>query len=505
MNSIRAVLLLLVLIVISIATRVYQLDGRVDYFSPCQIITLTALEIWQEKGLSESHYSPIQTYSNEGDKFNTPYVRVEDKEGNNFYVSYPPFAFLFAHAFFTSTGIYPSHLPLQALNIFLHLLSALLLYLVICFHSHKAWQSLFLPAIVGFAAYLFLPVVLYAHTQVFFPDMMGNLLWIAGIYAALKVFHQQDKKHFSLLGILIFLGVYSEWICALFAFAVGLSAWVFHREFLSWKKILIVAVIASGFSLALCVIQYSSISGLEDFLKALKGRFGERSGFLGEYYSGKDANMYSATAWLAVARNFHSSFYAIGYFTLATFAAVLVLQKLSLRKLSKQTKLLLALTFIPALLHFFLLFNFNTIHYHAYAKFGIPLCIALGLVTRNLISSLHSFSIAVFLVVFVSALSFSAVYFRTSNPHEMNHPYLTEAAAIIQNEAGKDETVFVKIESDVTIPFFYVSYRAKRNLMPVNSAADAEVKLRKQGKDKGVFFYINERNASYAAEHFILE
>ena len=91
------------------------------------------IQIWYENGIGRYHFAPVLSFNNKADKYinNWASEGMVDKEGNYYYTSYPPFAFIFPYFIFKFLHIYPTHTGLQIFNMILQCLCSIFLFLLI--------------------------------------------------------------------------------------------------------------------------------------------------------------------------------------------------------------------------------------------------------------------------------------------------------------------------------------------------------------------------------------
>src|SRR5690606_25204079 len=129
-----------------------------------------------------------------------------------YYVSHPPFAYYFPFFVFKLLHIRPDVLPLQILNLCFHFISGLFVYFLVCLLSFSRARSLpYRPAIVAFVIYIFLPVTMWFQGNVYMSDMAVHLLFIIGVYIALKMIIRQrfySYKYFFFYALVLGLMIY---------------------------------------------------------------------------------------------------------------------------------------------------------------------------------------------------------------------------------------------------------------------------------------------------------
>jgi len=271
MNRWATYFLLLSIFFISIFLNKELIDHRVHPKNTSSLYALVALENWQQRGLADCKYGVILTYDNPGDKFISIYPRLEDKRGNNYYVSYPPFGYLLAYLPVKLFNIAPSRTYLQVLSLIISFFSALLVYYIICFFFKKDIHHFFLPALSGFICFTFIPILVSIRYNIFLPEAVGYLFWLMAIFFSIKT----QKKTFSKittysLSLVAFLMTYTEWMGIFFSFSFG---WMLYFLEPDWKKniTLRTLIIATLLGVGLTAFQYANINGIAKMFYSFVG------------------------------------------------------------------------------------------------------------------------------------------------------------------------------------------------------------------------------------------
>ncbi len=515
MKSFKTFVFLLILFLISVYIRLPFLTNKVECSDNQYINTLTCLENWKQYGLSAYYFSPVQTYNNPGDKFVTYYKRLEDKKGNNYYVSFPPFAFLFAHFVLKISNIYPGKLPLQIINLFLHLLSAVFIYLIICNLYNKNFKSLFLPAVIAYTVYVFMPVMLYIHTSVYFPEMFGQVIWITGIFFTLKLFKNINyisAKNFWLIGSILFFMIYTEWIGVFYAFTIALICFFKRKKNVKYIILFRTVAISSVLSLLLIFVQYSSINGIGNMIHSSSLRFLERSGLFAAKYSDMGINIYSFSSYIHFFKNINRALIGFGYLSILFFIIILLFKKIKNKiNLANKYTLLLLLSVLPVIIHFFVFFNANAIHFHFMGRLAVPVSLGTGIIIYKLIdlSSVKYKKIVkcgmITVIIFISVIS--VIIFKKDMKNNCNDSFLSNAINIIKSNSKNDEVIFIKTNDNSLQDIIYLSFQTKRNMDRAKNLADAKNKIKQSGKclTKGVFYDFDQLLNTNKIYHFKVE
>ena len=454
---------------------------------------------------------PIYTFPNPNDHYiKCPISGISDDSGNYYYVSYPPFAFIFPHLVFKTLGITPDVLALESLNLLLHFLCALILYLLIgnLLPTNSKTRAISVPALIGAAIYLFAPLPLWHHANVYFADILVQLFFILGLYLSHRMLFMQADKHGRLIPMLLFLTIflmaYTEWIGFLFGICLVGVVLLFRKQVQRGSQVAWIALFALLLSGLLTVFQYSTISGINDFVDIVLNRYTERSGHLGksEFYQ-LNAHLYLGQVYL---RNYFPQFVILAFLGLMLFIV-----KPAQGKLTPQEKAILLLALTPALLHHVVLFEFTLVHDMALVK----TCVFLGILTGVLLYRIQNapaaqeglaFKVVPHFVI-VSMLAFS-VFLYHAHVIEPEGFSFEELGQQIKSQAGPEDTVFFKTTSTlgdflIEAPENFViapqiQYYAGRCIQVVPDKASALAHLKAHNKSQGVIFTIE--NMRYQIE-----
>ncbi len=508
MKLLKLLAILIGVFSISVYFRTPYVEKEVSPYNETSITILTVLENWKTQGVSKYYFAPVQTWQNEGDKYNANYKRLEDKKGNNYYVSYPPFAFLFSYAIISIIDIEPGQVFIQILNIILHFISAFFIYLIICKYCKSDYLKIYPPAIVGFISYTFIPVLLFIHTFDFFSEMMGQVFFIIGIYLYQLIEETKEKTNKKLLflfGFNLFILIYTEWIGVFFAFTLLLISLIKFRKEIFYRKLFKTVLLFSFLAISLLVFQYSYINGFANLTRSLSLRFLERSGFFGEHYSDLGISYTNFDSYKLLFKQVHQTLIGFGYVALILLAWWLFKNKFRLRQMFIRN-LLVIIIVLPIIIEFFVFFNATLIHYICWAKFGIPMSIGIALLIDNFSKkSIVLYKINLLTLTMVAVLFFSIAAFKT-HAKEITHKndHLRDISLIIEACSKDDESIFVSLPKEIRRFNTYFSYMSKRNIMNVESLEVANKILKEKQKVKGVFYTFEPHSNQYSIKHINL-
>lgn len=271
MSRRAGLLSVVVLFVASLLMRAPLLHRTLDSDDWLTLHTLLTISIWNTTGLKAAHYSLVMTWPNDADRF-ISYAGVEDTKGNTYFVSFPPFAFLMAFAFFNFFHLTPSAVWLKLINLALLLPATLCLYLALekMFPTDRILLGR-CASVLGVALFLFDPNVLFSLGSSYFPLILIVPLWIISVFLYCSIQDSPRLNFTALVGFfaLLFIMCYSDWLgfVAAGTFALGAIFGKTARYTNIWlATVSVAAPLAAG---TLVVFQYASIGGLHVLLAAV--------------------------------------------------------------------------------------------------------------------------------------------------------------------------------------------------------------------------------------------
>ena len=206
--SLRFCSVLIFLFLLSVLVRLPTLNRPLSkHHEFCTAVALRVMQVWEQGGISNYGFNPAMNYPNAADKFINNHAsgsgKMHDEQGNYYYTSHPPLAYYLPFFIFKATGLKPDVLPLQLLNLFIHLLCGTGVFLILSNLFSNSEKRLSIPALAGYAAYLFSPATLWFHSNVYMSDMLVQLFFIYGVYAAMIFYFKKNR----------------QWVVALFMFS----------------------------------------------------------------------------------------------------------------------------------------------------------------------------------------------------------------------------------------------------------------------------------------------
>ena len=463
---------------------------------------LQTIRVWDEVGPGTHAFLPVQTWSNPNDKFMTYFERLQNERGDNYYVSYPPFAFVLAWGFCKMLGLPFSVLSITILNLLLQWLAMWFIFgIAKKLIPPREDQFLFWPGLAAAAIFICNPASMRIFSQVYFSESVGTFFFCAFAYFAVGV-SQNPKSFWGLckMGISIFLLVYSEWI-GIFA---GLGFGIFwlvksFRNTTFVKPLATLSLFGLG-ALLLFAYQLDVITGSGDFIANLQERYEARSG-MRDYEKSVGDTVFKEGFWEWFLSTIKVTLYAARwFFPVLMVTAIIYLKRgkfsTGLPKLSKE---LLAVLFIIVLVNFGVLFNFSIIHSYTWVKWGIPLSLAVGWCVHVLLAEKR---MLVGVVVFVSAFFITDLifYYGFGRIDEASE-YMKQQTVFIQKNASLDESIFITTVSEDGDPTFHLTYYTQRNMSNVKTEQEAKDQAIKRGLERYVWFDFNQFENRMEAHH----
>jgi hypothetical protein len=492
-----AMILVVVVFLLFSKNYIFNKQNAVNGF----ILVNTTLSIWNEKSPEEYNYNPVLTYTNSGDKFVTYYKRLEDKEGNNYFVSFPPFSYILAYYFINALQLPMDITSLNILNLLILVAGSILVYFIINLITRKKIFDFSLASLSAMIVYLFIPINNYVAAATYAPEL---IFWLSSIFFFLKIIlhHSQKVLHYILLGISVFLTVYTEWI-GIFLGGSILSYCILNRKEEISRKLFIYVFLFMGLSLLLIFIQYSSLNGTAEMIHALKLRFLERSGFFGPKYSDQGIHIFSFSSWKLFLEKINLTLSGFGYLLL-----ILVFIFILLKKKINYQQGIFKIIFFPLLLpligHVIILFNSNAIHLCCMPKIAVPVAILTGLLIEIFIRNYSRQYIKyITLMLIIITASASVTFLRMNISKDHNSIVAEKQGEYIKKYALPDEAVF--ISKDTSSDFFadlFLTYLSHRNLRYAQGIDDAVYISGNLKKTKGVYFEIHQDTALCKNTHF---
>lgn len=455
---------------------------------------LQAIQVWNETSPAQHAFLPVQTWNNPNDKFITYFPRLENAKGDNYYVSYPPFAFELAWGFCKLFGLPFSVLSITILNLLLQWIAAWCVFcLVKRLFPPLVDTYIYWPGVAAAAVFLCNPASMRIFSQVYFSESVGTALLCIFCYFAVAVSQQPNSLFYTVgAGISLFLMAYTEWVGFFAGLCMGAFWGIKASKQPPFRKLFVLAIIAVSGALLLFVYQLDIISGDGDFIANIQERYMARSGMRAKEKAMGDTVFKAGFAeWLL--STFRVTLYAARWFFPVLLILAVVVYRAKRKVLPSTPRLSKALVFVICsivLLNFLALFNFSLIHSYTWAKWGLPLALCTAWCVHIVSQQKHLKFVALALVLGLFVVDL--VFYQSFGRIDVASPYWQELTAYIKQEAKPDETIYITTLSEEVDPTFHLTYYTRRNMMNVQSQEEAKNHAAKLGRTKMVWFYFNQ-------------
>lgn len=382
-------MLLLILFALSVLVRKNFIHKPLSNKAWVTAHTLTTVSIWQNEGPAKFYFTPVYTFSNQGDRNNGLLGGIKDVNDRYYYVSYPPLTFVAPYLYFSLTGTEASVIGLRYFNLLLHFVTAILLYSMLLLMVGKNWNNPFsLSALFVTMLYLFSSGTLFFHSEIFFADILVQPLFLAQLYFFMRWREERKRADFIKMLFFSFLAIYTEWL-GLFTLFVFFIFVLCDRKITVKEKLLKSGMIGfiTFFTLGLVIWQYIQVSGWDNLLEASINKFSVRSG-----HSGVDGSEYGLSFWNPESWKFLSGHMNGWFLPLINLTGILLPVWLlfmfisPIARITKRESALLLICILPILIHLITFFNFNVVHDMGSLKIMTLVMILLGLAIYKIVA-----------------------------------------------------------------------------------------------------------------------
>ena len=496
MGSKYNILFILLLFSLSVFIRLPNIDRPLSSnYEWVTAHTLVTLLIWQEEGITNHGFNPIYTFPNANDHYiKCPISGVSNSEGDYFYVSYPPFSFIFPFLIFKLFQIEISAVSLQILNLNIHLVCSVLVFLVTYSVLKSNYEKARYPALLGTAIYIFSPINLWNHSNVYFADILVQLFFLLTVYFFYRLTNQafHKKQDYIFFHMALFFMMYTEWLGVLLALCIALYA-LLKKRFLLFSGILLTTT--AFFSLIF--FQYSAIAGHEEYLNTLLNRYSERSGQFGP------AKIYQVESHLFLLQMYLRNFFPFLVIVFFTLILSFSTRKELAITIPPTSIILLLVSLVPVILHHLILFEFTIVHELSLVKASVFIALSVSLLSAPLISVFFKKkyqverSLYLFVVVAMFLLGVYFYYSHIIKPEEYASKRLGNQ---IKETSSETDTIFFK--SNQTYGDFLIEapnnfviapqiqYYAGRCIQVVANRSEALYHLQTYNKKQGIIYEI---------------
>jgi hypothetical protein len=226
----HVVIVLIAIFLLSILVRLPNINRPLSkHHEFVTAISLQIINIWQMEGAAKYHFDPVMNYPGVANKYINKFAsttgKVIDAEGNYYYVSHPPFAYILPYLTFKLFHIKATVIAIEIFHLVINFISALFIYLIICtLHFRKPFKKMDWSGLCGFSVYLFSAGVLWFQCNTYMSDMLVHLFFVSSVYCLLQIFiNKKTSGQFLIFyAVSLFLMIYTSWLGIFFAFSVFL-------------------------------------------------------------------------------------------------------------------------------------------------------------------------------------------------------------------------------------------------------------------------------------------
>ncbi|HYV91385.1 MAG TPA: hypothetical protein VE978_06365 [Chitinophagales bacterium] len=495
----KTIWVLLTAFLISVAVRIPNLDRPLSkHHEFCTSFALIIMQAWYDGGIATYGLNPSITYPGRSNEYIDRYAAdYMQRDGRYFYISHPPLAYYLPYFTFALLKIYPDALALQVFNLLFHFLTALILYLSVCIITRENALKQFSPA-AFFAAlfYLFMPATLWFNSNVYMADMFVQNTWIISLYFLLKNFYgdkEQSILYLTLFGGSLFLMIYTDWPGAFFATGIALvcAQKIFFQKKRKFIPLLVVTIVATLLSLAVIMLQYSTIAGWAAMFRYFLFNYNEMG------IPGLQSGLHFFQIVITLVFN-----YAVSYLPLLIFLAVgsfLIFRKsVEPSVSSKDFFLVMWLTLFPVFLDHLIFPEYSPQDFSV-LKASFFICITSGILLSELIKTFYKQAVfKTSLITFSICAMGIAMYYYINPPGKYSfkgdrYDLEKNTGSFIGSNSGKDEVAFTT-GIEITPQ---VMYYAHRNIKNVNNSSAALSFLRAHQLRNGIIFSFQNDSLQY--------
>lgn len=495
--SISTIFILLAIFALSVLVRLPNLNRPLSkHHEFVTAVSLRVIDIWDKDGAAKYHFNPVMNYPGEANKHINNWASTTgdmvDKEGNYYYVSHPPFAYIFPYAVFKLLHIKPSVLAIEIFHLVINFICALFIYLIVCLlGQQKPFSKTYWSGVVGFSVYLFSAGVLWFQSNTYMSDMLVHLFFVLNVYTILKLLIRKkffSPKYLVYYAIFLFLMIYTSWLGIFFAFSVFVYSFIKLRRETVFIPLNLITLFVSAAAVGLFVYQGSLINGFDNYLAQMLQRVGERGGLSG----GASILMKLKStffAFITLLKNYATSYLPL-FLLLASFV-YLTLSKAKLRIVfTKNGYRFLWLSTLPVILLHLLLLNYSGHDFVSlYGSLFLSVLVAIlydKLKNAHTLNTLQLRSGIAFVLI-----SSVAMYYLINRPGEFSlkgdqYAISKNLGEEIKNTSQDNEVVFAigNVVLDPQLIFY-----AERNILKVKSKEEALVFLKERNINKGIIFH----------------
>ncbi|MCH7951723.1 hypothetical protein IH980_03235 [Patescibacteria group bacterium] len=216
-----------IIFIISVFIRIPNMNRRLgDDHEWLTAQSLIALENLRSQGALKHRFRILQTYPEETNRFVwDATTRLLSPDGKGYYITFPPFSIIFAYSIFEFLQLEISVLNLQLLNILLHFIAALFVYLLL--YDILPRNNRVIPSVVGSATFILMAPNLWFFSNTYSWDIIWHYFWIVGLFIfqkTIKSIESDSRENLNVymgaLALINFLTIYSEYQGLFFSLSI---------------------------------------------------------------------------------------------------------------------------------------------------------------------------------------------------------------------------------------------------------------------------------------------
>lgn len=467
-------------------------------------ISLQVINIWQMETAAKYHFDPVLNYPGRAnkyiDKFASTTGKMIDSEGNYYYVSHPPFAYILPYLVFKLFKIKATVIAIEIFNLAINFISASLIYLIICtLQFRKPFKKLDWSGLCGFSLYLFSAGVLWFQCNTYMSDTLVHLFFVFSVYCLLQIIlnKQTSGKFLFYYTVSLCMMIYTSWLGIFFAFTVFLYSLIKLRKERVYLVLNLLTLLLSMIMVGLIVYQYSSINGFANYISQMKDRLHVRSG----WREGSSALIQLRdiiNSLINILKNYTTSY--LPFILLLGFLIYRAIVGQLLRlKLSKKNILFIWVSVLPIiLLHIFLLdysgHDFVTLYGSLFLS--VTLALLLDKLRNHHIISFVRLQLLILLSIVISVIS----YYYINKPGKFSfkgdeYDISKKLGLEIKTTSNHDAVVFSlgKVNIDPQLIYY-----AERNIKEIKTKEEAIAFLKTRNIKYGYIYYSsNSQNTGF--------
>tara|TARA_B110000459_G_scaffold26991_1_gene26535 strand:+ start:6490 stop:8052 length:1563 start_codon:yes stop_codon:yes gene_type:complete len=494
--SVFPILIILGIFLLSVLVRVPNINRPLSkHHEFVTAVSLRVLDIWSTEGAMKYGFNPVMNYPGEANKNINNWASTTgemiDKEGNYYYVSHPPLAYILPHIFFKILHVKPSVLSLQIFHLLVNLICAIFIYLIVCLlGQQKPFARTYWSGMVGVSIYIFSQGVLWFQCNTYMSDMLVQLFFVLNVYTILKLLMRKrffSPKYLVHYAFLLFLMIYTSWLGIFFAFSVFLYSFIKLRKTKVYIPINLITLFVTIAAVSLFVFQYSQIAGFDNYLDQMLNRVSERGG-LADVNGLSNKLKQIPLGLIHVLKGYFTSYLPL-FLLLGSFI-YLTLSKAKLRIVfTKNGYRFLWLSTLPVvLLHVFLLNYSGHDFVSLYGSLFLSVLIAILFDKLKKSQTLSSFQLrlGIAFVIFTSIAS----YYYINRPGSISLKGDQYAQSKLLGESIKEQAepnAVIFIQGNISVDPQLIYY-AKRNILKVSSKEEAVHFLQAHDIQKGQLY-----------------